>query len=64
MEDEDYKNNLNRLICKECGSPLILESLKRIESNEIKAQFICLISEHKIINNFSFDDFKRLIILI
>ena len=67
MEDEElnnsnYSNNsLNRLICKECGSSLILESYNIIESKKVKAQFICRNPDHKIINVFNIDDFKKLI---
>ena len=54
-------NNLNGIICQECGLPLLLGPYKINESNKILIQFNCRKSEHKKIQMFDFENFQSLI---
>ena len=67
MEDGSTKvfDDLNKLICQECGLPLKVYSYEKINNNnnleEIKLKLFCQNLDHKTINEFNFKDYHVLI---
>ena len=67
MEDGSTKvfDDLNKLICQECGLPLKVYSYEKINKNnnleEIKIKLFCQNLDHKTINEFNFKDCHLLI---
>ena len=60
IEELNNINLLNKIICKECGLPLIINSYEMMEPKKLIIKFNCTNPNHKKVN-IDFEDFKKLI---
>jgi hypothetical protein len=60
IEELNNTNYLNKIICKECGLPLIINSYEMMEPKKLIIKLNCSNPDHKKIN-INFEDFKKLI---